>query len=358
MRLYRFSTTDGKHYAIPRFEIQTDHSGAVAPSDFQLSASGNAWDPHGDSDAPADAFTIPVQFEIFDPDPFEVQRQLDYITSARGKIGKLYGAIIHQDNRDRDLWTITSTTHYADKIAADEANTSLSEEDKLNFERFDNTLEWRTINARCISVNHTRSLRNYIFHLVVMTFEVESLPWQSETPNMVHMDRWFWHGAKRWYNTRWGESFFWDLSDNSSTMLHGSREIARGPLEFPHKHDGRVAERDQWRCINRGNAPVTNPVITVYLDRTPVENIEIEGHNSHLVYRGRLEGNTALVIDCGAMTVTSGGVNAFESFRLGTKHKSAYWFEIVPGENEIWIKFGTAPNGNSRLHVDFNHGWS
>ena len=87
-----------------------------------------------------------------------------------------------------------------------------------------------------------------------------------------------------------------------------------------------------------GNAPVTDPVITITASGT-ITSIAIVGValGVDLRWTGALYAGQSLVIDCGAMSVLKAGVDAYVGLALGAGHTARGWLPVAYGINVLTV---------------------
>lgn len=89
---------------------------------------------------------------------------------------------------------------------------------------------------------------------------------------------------------------------------------------------------------NGGNALVTDAIITITAGGVSITDVSIvKAGETDLQFTGIVAPGTALVIDCGAMSVLNNGVDAYADLELDTGHTISEWLRLAPGDNTILI---------------------
>ncbi len=318
MRLHRFEPYDGSEpFVFPIYDIQSRLGDALAGSDFVMTT-GNAFDPHGHGIAREDPHTIGVSFEHIVPRNAQDLRPLiDETRCLRGKKGRLYARPYVWSNPP---WPREETPWRAE----------------------------RWIEARCVQAGQDRTLRNYLYQPFDLVFEVANGPWHA-----LRYDIWLFDGFIRedtgtdieseWQPGGSGTFRRWDIGGFTGTMT-------ASPYEY--KHTGGSLQ-GQWQANVKGNAAVTDAVISLIPTRRPVSYVEIQGDRTHLIFEDQIAIGASLTIDCGQFSVTNAGNDAFHAFRLGPSHRDTGWLTLQPGENPIRVTY-TVPDGD---HVLFSVAW-
>lgn len=116
---------------------------------------------------------------------------------------------------------------------------------------------------------------------------------------------------------------------------------------------------------NGGNARVANAVVTVTAHGSAITQVKVTALKlqdlqwitlSEFQWDGTLAAGNSLIIDCGALTVTNNGLNAYKGFRLTANHKQDDWLRIEPGENTVRIS-RTGGDNQSTAHIAYCEGW-
>lgn len=85
-----------------------------------------------------------------------------------------------------------------------------------------------------------------------------------------------------------------------------------------------------------GTEEIGDAVITVTADGGDVTNLEVTADGGvHWTFSATIADGSELLIDCGAMTVTLDGVDAFDDFDLESTHTSQGWLPLPTGSTEI-----------------------
>ncbi len=111
-------------------------------------------------------------------------------------------------------------------------------------------------------------------------------------------------------------------------------------------------------CANDGNATVNDPVITITATSTAMygATIKVTGA-SDLRWAGTLATDAALVIDCGARTITNDGADAYSELTLGADHAQSDWIKIPSGSATLTIT-RTGGTNTSTVAVVYRDGWA
>ena len=72
---------------------------------------------------------------------------------------------------------------------------------------------------------------------------------------------------------------------------------------------------------------------------------------------GTLGTTAALVVDCGAATVTNDGTDAYDELTIGADHAQTAWLRLEPGNTTITITRTGAEN-SSVVSVVYRDGWA
>ena len=112
---------------------------------------------------------------------------------------------------------------------------------------------------------------------------------------------------------------------------------------------------------NAGTALVRDIVITITANDTAITVVRIAnletGHISHIGYTGTIAIDKALVIDCGAKTVTNDGSDAFSGFSIYTAyHQVSEWLRLKSGDNTIWV-MRTGGANTATANFVFDDAW-
>jgi hypothetical protein len=108
---------------------------------------------------------------------------------------------------------------------------------------------------------------------------------------------------------------------------------------------------------NSGNRTVTNAVVTVAAGSANITatKIGIAGI-SEMSYTGTINAGTGLVVDCGALSVTNNGNEAYVYFALTANHKRDDWLRLEPGDNTVVVTITGGGTGAQAL-IEFFDGW-
>lgn len=173
---------------------------------------------------------------------------------------------------------------------------------------------------------------------------------------------------RRWENTairQWKTARLLSIKEQGNTELRSV--LAELDCTFETAHP---AWRDEaasapsatlvsgsWCALNAesvGNAPVTDPVITITASGTITSaQIVCVAAGVDLRWAGTLSSGQALVIDCGAPSVARAGVNAYSQFSLGSGHTARGWLPLAAGVNVISVY----ANGPGTVTISFYNKW-
>lgn len=172
----------------------------------------------------------------------------------------------------------------------------------------DGTLEW--VYARCVAVEGTRSF---------------GMIWQQE------LDFRFQIISQVWYSySATSEQYTLSSSPQNETITY------------------------------IGDAVVENVVITITAGSADLTYVSILNTNNsglvNITYTGTIASGDAVVIDCGALSVTNDGDDAYDDFGLEANHVAQSWFVLAPGGNRIDITF-TGGGTGSTVKFDYYDGW-
>jgi len=111
-------------------------------------------------------------------------------------------------------------------------------------------------------------------------------------------------------------------------------------------------------CNNGGNAAVEDAVLTVTPHGTAMTGMTIKVSGAtDLRWVGTLGTTAALVVDCGAATVTNDGTDAYDELTIGADHAQTAWLRLEPGNTTITITRTGAEN-SSVVSVVYRDGWA
>ena len=111
-------------------------------------------------------------------------------------------------------------------------------------------------------------------------------------------------------------------------------------------------------CNNGGNAAVEDAVLTVTPHGTAMTGMTIKVSGAtDLRWVGTLGTTAALVVDCGAATVTNDGADAYDELTIGADHAQTAWLRLEPGNTTITITRTGAEN-SSVVSVVYRDGWA
>lgn len=151
-------------------------------------------------------------------------------------------------------------------------------------------------------------------------------------------ERWLWARLVEVKGERKEGDKFWlnvDLAWSSAEIYwHGAARTITG------------SGNSTLTLTNAGNATILHAIITV---NSPAANLgfTVTG-KSHFTLTG-VSGQ--VVIDCGAMSVTVGGVEAYSKFALQTDHKTDGWLEIAAPSTPLIV------SGSGSVVVSYEDGW-
>ena len=123
----------------------------------------------------------------------------------------------------------------------------------------------------------------------------------------------------------------------AENLLYQPVELTFESVEYPWI--GALRAGTASPVPNSGNAPYAGVVWTITAGGgapcTAVDFLagpDSAGRIWHWHWTGSITAGTTLVIDCGAMTVkTGGGANAYSTFALQASHNQNSWTEAMPG---------------------------
>jgi hypothetical protein len=108
---------------------------------------------------------------------------------------------------------------------------------------------------------------------------------------------------------------------------------------------------------NNGNTPIYDPIITITATANPISYVKVTGTNCEWEWTGTLAATKKLVVNCGALTVTNDGVDAYSGFGFTADHHIPDWFQLLPGNNNLIIE-ATTVSTDATATFDFSDGYA
>ncbi|MEZ4714313.1 MAG: hypothetical protein R3A44_44445 [Caldilineaceae bacterium] len=114
------------------------------------------------------------------------------------------------------------------------------------------------------------------------------------------------------------------------------------------------ASGDTYIFANDGTVRDRSPIFTITAsDMASLSNVVItKAGQSHLVFAGEVEPTKTLTIDCGSMSVTNDGVDAYDDLSLGGTHKVDDWLILEKQNNSFVVSFDESLNATDNLIAD------
>ena len=169
------------------------------------------------------------------------------------------------------------------------------------------------------------------------------------TRNMLHqeVDLQFMQVSPHWYGQHHGGGWTLDsgvLFDTGYLLDEtGWQSIAAGATNIT--------------VTNNGNRTVTNAVVTVKAGSANITALTVSVSGiSQLQYSGAIVAGKQLVIDCGDLSVTNDGADAYADFAIATNHTIDDWLRLEPGTNTVAIVITGGGTGAQALFEYFD-GW-
>jgi len=101
-------------------------------------------------------------------------------------------------------------------------------------------------------------------------------------------------------------------------------------------------------AVANGGAETVDDAIIHIVATSAISNVDIRLGSAHLIYGALVSGDN-LAIDCGRLTVTVNGSDAYANFSPGTDHGIDGWLQFEPGSNSLEITI----DGTANLTVQF-----
>lgn len=119
-----------------------------------------------------------------------------------------------------------------------------------------------------------------------------------------------------------------------------------------------AASSETITAANSGNVRVTDPVITITANASPITVLTIGVSDvSEFQWEGTLAAGSSLIIDCGAQSVTIGASSLYSGFELTANHTVDDWLRLEPGNNSV-IVTRTGGSGSSTAIITYADGWA
>lgn len=125
----------------------------------------------------------------------------------------------------------------------------------------------------------------------------------------------------------------------------------------PFLHSGLVYAGSTFFDVTiGGTSPVLDAVISVSAVGAPVTSVSLTASGGHnWTWTGTIAIGTALVIDCGALTVKNNGIDAYAGFVLDPSHTARGWLELP--SNQTTALTIDLVGGPATINVQHNDQW-
>jgi len=197
---------------------------------------------------------------------------------------------------------------------------------KLWARMFDDSVRW--LWARLRGVEHNRTNRNFRWQDIALAWDVANQHWRGHD------------------HTQW--------TLDSGEVFDDGLYLDDDGYEFTLTAGGST------NCVvtNGGNRRVTDAVLTITAGSAAITIVTVTTTNDVTwTYTGNVAIGAALVIDCGAQSVTDGGTADYAGFQLNTLHSQEEWLPLEPGATTLVVTLAGGGTG-STLVVELIDGWA
>lgn len=221
--------------------------------------------------------------------------------------------------------------------AAADALRGLSQQRGALYVRMDSgAVRW--CNARCIRVAAPRSVENTLFLPVTLEWVQLDPYWRGER----HGGGWVLDALI--FGTP-AETVYLDTGRHFDEAVGDGFTLADAP------------DPTTGTITNDGNTPVYDPIITITAGASDISYVRVKGWQCEWEWTGTLAAGDQLVVDCGALTVTNDGADAYSGFGFTSDHLIPDWFQLMPGGNGIGVEVTTAST-DATVTFQFDDGYA
>jgi hypothetical protein len=109
---------------------------------------------------------------------------------------------------------------------------------------------------------------------------------------------------------------------------------------------------------NDGVLRQTDVTITITAGAASISNIRLRVNNCDWTYSGTVAAGQALLVDCGAKSITNNTVDAYTGLTLNAGHTVADWIQVEPGNNTVTITYSGNAGADAVVTWDYYDAWA
>lgn len=169
---------------------------------------------------------------------------------------------------------------------------------------------------------------------------------KSENINYLDVDVSFFVYSALWNGKRHGS---WRLDDGNA--IDNSLLLDDAYVELL------ASESNELTLVNDGNGTIRTVEFAITPKGSAISSVSIIKQGETAInWSGLVAVDTQLAFNFGALSVTNGGVNAYDGLSLGSGHVIDDWLRMDPGSNAITVT-RTGGGAASELAITFYDGW-